>query len=179
MRILFMPPLAVATMLVCLFSAPTAAQWLTYQTPGIPRLPNGKPDLSAPPPKTPDGKPDLSGIWQVNWPTVTGGGFSLTSLAADLKPEEIEPWAEALFRQRSASFIKDFPGFRCMAGIGPVTSLGMLGPYKILQTPGVIAFLPEGFYGPAVYRQVFVDGRELPQNANPTWQGSREPYRVV
>src|SRR5262249_38805251 len=52
-----------------------------------------------------------------------------------------------------------------------VNILGMLGPYKILQTPGVIAFLPEGFYGPAVHRQVLMDGRRLPENPNPTWQG--------
>ena len=43
--------------------------------------------------------------------------------------------------------------------------------YKILQTPGVIAFLPEGLYGPGVHRQIFTDGRELPANPNPTWQG--------
>jgi hypothetical protein len=171
MKTHLVPPAAAVVAFVCLLSGPSSAQWLNYPTPGIPRSPDGKPDLSAPAPKTSDGKPDLSGIWQLNWSGNIAGGYSLTNLAADLKPEEIEPWAEALFRQRSASFIKDFPGFRCLAGIGPLTSLGMLGPYKILQTPGVIAFLPEGFYGSAVYRQVLVDGRELPKNPNPTWQG--------
>src|SRR5678816_1300704 len=39
------------------------AQWLNYPTPGVPRLPDGKPNLSAPAPRTADGKPDLSGIW--------------------------------------------------------------------------------------------------------------------
>src|SRR5215472_12762308 len=29
----------------------------------IPRLPDGKPNLSAPAPRTADGKPDLSGLW--------------------------------------------------------------------------------------------------------------------
>ena len=47
-----------------LLSAPLAAQWLTYKTPGIPRTPDGKPNLSAPAPRTADGKPDLSGIWR-------------------------------------------------------------------------------------------------------------------
>jgi hypothetical protein len=46
------------------WSAPAAAQWISYPTPGIPRTPDGKPNLSAPAPKTPDGKPDLSGIWE-------------------------------------------------------------------------------------------------------------------
>src|ERR1700686_1533413 len=42
---------------------PVSAQWLHYPTPGMPRTPDGKPNLSAPVPKTRDGKPDLSGIW--------------------------------------------------------------------------------------------------------------------
>jgi hypothetical protein len=39
------------------------AQWLNFATPGIPRTPDGKPNLSAPAPRTADGKPDLSGAW--------------------------------------------------------------------------------------------------------------------
>jgi hypothetical protein len=40
------------------------AQWLNYKTPGIPRLPDGRPNLSAPAPRA-GGHPDLSGIWQL------------------------------------------------------------------------------------------------------------------
>ena len=39
-------------------SAPAAAQWIGYPTPGIPRTVDGKPNLDAPAPKTPDGKID-------------------------------------------------------------------------------------------------------------------------
>ena len=35
-----------------------AAQWLNYPAAGIPRLPNGQPNLSAPTPRTVDGKPN-------------------------------------------------------------------------------------------------------------------------
>ena len=43
-------------------SAATYAQWLNYPTPGIPRMPDGKPNLAAPAPRTVDGRPDLSGV---------------------------------------------------------------------------------------------------------------------
>src|ERR1044072_1490399 len=41
------------------------AQRLSYPTPGVPRTPGGKPDLTAPTPRTIDGKPDLSGVWEI------------------------------------------------------------------------------------------------------------------
>ena len=44
-------------------SAGVHAQWLNYRTPGIPRLPDGKPNLTAPAPRTAEGKPDLTGVW--------------------------------------------------------------------------------------------------------------------
>ena len=58
------PPLMpiAAAALVCVLSMPAAAQWINYRTPGVPRLPDGKVDLSAPAPRTADGKPDLSGV---------------------------------------------------------------------------------------------------------------------
>ena len=53
----------VAVLLAATPAVPVAAQWEGYRTQNIPRLPNGRPNLSAPVPKAPDGKPDLSGIW--------------------------------------------------------------------------------------------------------------------
>src|SRR6266581_1925146 len=53
-----------------LIASSSAAQWLQLPTPGIPRTPDGKPNLSAPAPRTRDGKPDLSGMWWNAGPTV-------------------------------------------------------------------------------------------------------------
>ena len=41
-----------------------------FPTAGIPRLPNGKPNLTAAAPRTSDGKPDFSGIWALGKTTV-------------------------------------------------------------------------------------------------------------
>jgi hypothetical protein len=49
-----------------------SGQWLHYPTPGIPRLPDGKPNLAAPAPKTADGKPDFSGVWIINYRPYSG-----------------------------------------------------------------------------------------------------------
>jgi len=75
-------------------SAPLTAQWLNQPTPGIPRASDGKPNLAAPAPRTPDGKPDLSGLWNKISPKYH------RNIAADLKPEEIQSWAQALVEQR-------------------------------------------------------------------------------
>jgi hypothetical protein len=45
------------------FALTVSGQWIHQTTPGIPRTPDGKPDLKAPAPKLADGKADLSGIW--------------------------------------------------------------------------------------------------------------------
>src|SRR2546422_797339 len=79
-----------------LLLAPLGAQWLNHPTPGIPRLPDGKPNLAAPAPKTADAHPNLSGLWKAP------NGKYLANLAADLKPDEVpfQPWAAALYKQR-------------------------------------------------------------------------------
>jgi hypothetical protein len=151
------------------------AQWLNYSTPGIPRLPDGKPNLLAPLPRAADGRPDLSGIWAVEC-TIYGRDACFTrslffDLAKDLKPEDVEmtPWASAIQRQReSREHVDDPYGYCLPPGVPRIDYSG--GPFKVLTTPGVTAFLYETLVG-MIFRQVFIDGRPLPESSEPSWLG--------
>lgn len=165
--------LAAATF--ALLSGPMHAQWLNHSTPGIPRLPDGKPNLLAPSPRTAEGRPDLSGIWAAEC-TVYGRDACFTrslffDLAKDLKPEDVEmtPWASAIQRQReSRDHVDDPYGYCLPPGVPRIDYSG--GPFKVLTTPGVTAFLYETLVG-MTFRQVFTDGRALPESPEPTWLG--------
>ena len=144
------------------------AQWLNYPAPGIPRTTDGKPNLNAPAPRMPDGKPDLSGVW-----TNTAYFFDL---AKDLKPEDVGmlPWAKALQAQRETNDHKDDPMAACMPpGVPRIdTSNGgdALHPFKIVQTQRLVVLLYETSSN-SNFRQVFMDGRPLPRDPQPTWLG--------
>ena len=143
---------------------PASAQWLKYPTAGMPRTPDGKPNLSAPAPKTADGKADLSGLWKAN------NGKYLFNLAADLAPGEapFQPWAAEVYKQRVDNLGKDRPSARCIPH-GVPDEVAVAGyPFKILQTPGLVIILYEEFEH---FRQIFTDGRALPKDPNPTLLG--------
>ena len=144
---------------VCLVFAlslvPTAvfAQWLNFPTPGIPRLPDGKPNLSAPAPRTPDGKPDLSGIW-------SGAGPSYRfNIAQDLEAKDIQPWAEELFIKRVRDSRMDSPLSKCLPVSVPYHNFFNLT--RIVQTPALTVMLYESANVPP--RTIFTDGRDLPR----------------
>jgi hypothetical protein len=156
-------------------SAPVAAQWLNYPTPGIPRLADGKPNLSAPASRTADGKPDLSGVWAAECAIYDGNPCFVRSLffdlAKDLKPGDVEmtPWAAGISAQREGRDHVDDPYGFCMPPGVPRIDFGG-GPFKVLQTPGVTAFLYETLVG-MIFRQVFTDGRPLSDSGEQTWLG--------
>ena len=140
---------------------PVRAQWLDFRTPGIPRTANGKPNLTAPAPRTPEGKPDLSGMWQAE---LNPYRFDVIQ---DLKDERIFlPGAEAIFLKRVVDFRRDDPVTNCLPG-GPSDMLSSM--YRIIQSPTVAAVLYEG--GMGRFRQIYMDGRNLPKDPNPTWLG--------
>src|SRR5580658_3696393 len=155
---------SVIAILAATLSAPLAAQWLNHPTPGIPRTPSGKPNLAAPTPRTPDGKPDFSGLWNKISPKYS------RNVAADLKPGEIQPRAQALVQQRQEDLGKDYMNVLCVPlGPGYTISADSTGAemMKIVQTPGLILILNPDL----TYRQIFLDGRALETAPNPSWMG--------
>jgi len=150
--------------IIILYGVPLAAQWLNYPTPGIPRTAGGKPNLSAPAPRAPDGKPDLSGVWNKLSPKYRA------NIAADLKPEEVQPWAKTLVQQRTEDLGKDSMSARCLP-LGPAYGTDADsnggGMMKIVQTPTLIMILNPDL----TYRQIFLDGRALETSPNPSWMG--------
>ncbi len=149
-----------AAIILC---ATAPAQWLNYPTPGTPRTPDGKPNLSAPTPRTADGKPDLSGVW-----SGPGAGAYDRNIARDLKPSDIQPWAEALYQQRVLAMGKDAPRANCLPD--PFTYYHMVDLARFVQTPALTVVLYQGTTN-SVHRTIFTDGRPLPQDPNPTWMG--------
>ena len=143
-----------ATFVLLASTTPLAAQWLTLPTPGIPRMADGEPDLSAPAPRFADGHPNLTGLW------VSAG------VSGDLfDPTKVHEWARTLMTERERRFWEDNPSFLCLPS-GP-GYLAAGGRRRIVQSPTVIAFL----YSDLAYRQVFMDGRELEPDPLPTWMG--------
>lgn len=170
-----------AAVVLILTGAPAAlfAQWPDRPTAGVPRAPDGKPNLAAPAPRTADGKPDLSGMW--GWQSrvpcgahcsdinVNDIGREFFNLAYTLKAGlPYQPWAAALVKKRKGDNAKDDPNVRCM----PRGALRIWTDdyYKrIVQVPERVIILAERNMQ---YRQIFTDGRALPKDdPNPTWNG--------
>jgi hypothetical protein len=151
------------------------AQWVNYPTAGVPRTADGRPNLSAPAPRTADGKPDFSGLWEPGKGAVSAflaGGATLApefgDIAAGLKdPLPYRPWALDLKTARQAENGKDNPDGLCLP-LGMIRMHSHPFPRKILQVPGLIAILYEKNVD---YRQIFTDGRPLPKDPNPSFNG--------
>jgi hypothetical protein len=150
-----------------LICAPLHAQWVNVPPAKIPRTPSGKPNLAAPAPRLPDGKPDLSGMWV---PANKYAGKP-QNFAADLKVKKVpfQPWAKALYEERKTGVHgKEDPSARCLPqGVPRVDAAP--GQWRLIQTAGFIAIIYEAFS--TYWRQIFLDDRELAEDAPPTWLG--------
>ncbi len=165
------------------------AQWLDHPTPGTPPTRDGKANLSAKTPRGVDGKPDLSGVWRTEpspageierlfgnmTPFVVPGDDPRTfskyffNILADFKPTEapIRPEAVDLFR-KNASSGGITPVSRCLAMGFPLAEVFTFAPFKIIQARGVTVVMYEV---DNTHRQIYTDGRKLPSDPEPMWQG--------
>lgn len=133
-----------------------SAQWINYPAAGA--------DMSGPVPKTAWGKPDFSGIWEAE------GQTYFFDLAAGLKPDDVvmTPWAQAIQAERERRDHVDDPLSRCLPmGVPRVNTNGIF-PFKMVETPTLIVILYEQL---GMFRQVFMDGRKLDRDPNPSWLG--------
>src|ERR1700689_664492 len=102
----------------------------------------------------PDGKVDLSGVWDP--------GFSFATLGQ----VPLQPWADAIYKERRANLSKDDPEGHCLpAGVPRISPF----PMKFVQTPTLVVVLDEG--NTHSYRQFFLDGRGHPKDLDPLWMG--------
>lgn len=159
-------------------TAPARAQWINYPTAGVPKTPSGLPNLGAPAPRTAGGKPDLSGIWEAeNTVPCNPAAQNCTDLQISRETRDIaaslpaalpyQPWAADLVRQRSAGIGKDWPHSHCVPT--NVVDIHTVPEFKkFVQTPDLLLILHEFN---ANYRQIFLDGRPLPDDPNPSWKG--------
>ncbi len=150
-------------------------QWLKYPTAGVPRTADGKPNLTAPAPRTADGKPDLSGMWDMAHKLpcddinrictdnpISAQFGNLGAGLADGVP--YQQWARDRMKNKG---VNTDPYLHCIAPGGPrMQTLPFMK--KFVQTPGLMVILNE--YN-ANYRQIFLDGRPLPEDPQPSWNG--------
>jgi hypothetical protein len=187
MRPHYHPDFSRAALVIALIAAPAfvRAQWLNHRTAGIPRSPDGKPNLSARTPRAADGRPNLSGLWQTESappqtlagaiPDATNGAGEeplsqyFVNILSDFKAEEapLKPAAGALYLQRAKNFSDVSPLSHCLPEGMPLVEMAP-APYKIVQTPGLTLMLYER---DTTFRQVYTDGRKLPDDPQPSWLG--------
>lgn len=165
-------------------AAPAAGfgQWLHYPTPDVPRKSDGSPYLTAPAPRLSNGKPDFSGIWHtariipctpdlskfIECGLEIGGSPLALDLGTDLPGGlPYQPWAAALAKERKADLSVDDPHVRCLPD-NPPRPWVMPHLIKAVHSPKLLVLLYEVN---AMYRQIFVDGRPLPVDPNPSWNG--------
>ena len=167
--------IAIAGMIACV-AVIVWAQW-RVTTNGVPLTPDGKPNYAAPTPKMPDGTtPDLSGVWDVERRPCTEATITCVEPApvgyinsATGAPEEppMQPWAEGLVKQHRENGQINDPNLRCLPH-APPRMWASFAMQRLIQTPNSLTILDE-YMGQ--YREIFLDGRPLPNDPDPTFKG--------
>jgi hypothetical protein len=143
--------------LFCCTAGTASAQWINHPTAGIPRTADGKPNLTAPAPRVTPAQPDLSGLWRLK---------PQADVAKLIKEAGVTPEAQRQHDRFMHELGRDDPTVRCLP-LGPRATLSYGFAARFIQSPQIVAIL----YEDLTYRQIFMDGRELPKDPNPTWLG--------
>jgi len=148
----------VAKRLVILSAVAVAFALMTLSVPPAAAQQRRAPPPTGPVPRLPDGKPDLSGVWN--------GGGPVGDLAQGLAKGDtipLSPEGEKVMKSRQS---KDDPEANCLP-----TGIPRIAPYpwRIVQTPTHIFFLFEGNIHS--YRQIFLNQTTHPDDLDPTWYG--------
>ena len=184
-----MRSIAFVILVASIVSTQLAAQWVNYPTPGVPRRPDGKVNMSAPAPRLANGKPDLSGLWMTAEPNRGAGrgtqppakipdeAGDQRNITASRQMRDIgvdlpgglpyQPWLVPIVKERTANEAIDDPHIRCLPD-NFLRAYGLPHLLKFVHSPNLLVVLNEMNAG---YRQVFTDGRPLPKDPNPSWQG--------
>jgi hypothetical protein len=161
----------------CALAAVAGAQWIELPSRGIPRDAAGRLDFAAPAPRQGD-KPNFTGIWVAgNVEESCPSGLCSAQMPLPMAARNIGSGVEGglpytaaskdLTDRRATEFSRDDPHVRCTPPNFP--RAWALPQYKkIVQTPDVILVLHEF---EAAFRQIFTDGRALPEVNKPTWNG--------
>ena len=181
-RCLRLVTVALALLGSSLASAPLLAQWIGYPTAGVPRKADGTVNMEAPAPRLADGKPDFSGIWataESNDPkkkikdvpsdgTDVGASHHMADMGVDLPGGlPYQPWLVPIVKKRTANLAINDPHIRCLPD-NFLRAYGLPHMLKFVHKPDLLVVLDEMNAG---YRQVFTDGRPLPEDPTPAWQG--------
>jgi len=165
-------------------------QWLNYPTPNTPRGTDGKPNLSSKAPAASNGKPDLSGVWRTEYgspdenerligtgvkafiePGDDPSSFSkyYLNILVDFPPGAtlMRPATAELFRKNTQRRSRSSAA-QCLPQGLPRTDINSYAPFKIIQTPSIVAVLYEV---DNTHRQIYTDGRALPVDPQPAWGG--------
>jgi len=160
-------------------SADLTAQWVKYPTAGVPRNPDGKVNIFGPTPRLADGKPDFSGIWTSDEidprrpnvppnPRDATTSRRMVNIGVELPGGlPYQPWLATLVKERWAKNAKEDPHVKCFPD-NFIRAYAMPHLLKFAQMPGLLIVLNEWNAG---YRQVFTDGRPLPEDPTPSWMG--------
>jgi hypothetical protein len=176
--------LALLVLGASLASGRLGAQWLNNPTAGVPRKADGTVNMTAPAPRMANGKPDLSGIWigepargarGASAPADEPGNARNPSSSRHMRDFGVDipgglpyqPWLIPIVKERTANEAIDDPHIRCLPD-NFLRAYGLPHLLKFVHSPQLLVVLNEMNAG---YRQVFTDGRPLPADPNPSWQG--------